>query len=50
MKRAFFISVLFVFVMCFASSQSYGQSEWTGNINILGLLPSEWVKTVIKYY
>jgi len=35
MKRVFFISVLFVFAMCFASNRSYAQEAWTGNANLV---------------
>ena len=35
MKKLRLVSALFVIVVCFASEQAFGQSEWTGNVNVL---------------
>lgn len=34
MKKLLMVSALFVMVVCFASGQAFGQSEWTGNVNV----------------
>jgi hypothetical protein len=34
MKKAFFVFVMLLSLMCFASNQSYAAGDWTGNANI----------------
>lgn len=48
MKKLLLVSALFVMVVCFASGQAFGQSEWTGNINLFygfKMITDDWTVT-----